>query len=92
MYIHHLNFCQLKQELKQNEKRQDVLDEIHDYHNLKTFHDSHIKAIYKQCNEAELKTFTWRTPERMKIGRWCTCKRRIIDLPHKTYTHALFIV
>ena len=28
----------------------------------------------------------------MKIGRWCTCKRRIIELPHKSHTHAFHSV
>ena len=87
VYIHHLNFCQLKKDLKQDEKSQNLLEELCNYHNLKTFLDyHHIKTFYRHCPEAELKTFTWRTPERMKIGRWCICQKRIIDLPHKFYT------
>ena len=82
MYIHHVNFCQLKHELEQDEKRQELLEELRDYHNLKTFwSDIHIKTLYRQCNEVELKSSG-------KFGRWCTCRRRIIDLPHKSYTHA----
>ena len=46
VYIHHLNFCQLKQDLKQDEKRQNVLEELHDYHNLKTYIGGyHIKTV-----------------------------------------------
>ena len=55
MYIHHLNFCQLKHELEQDEKRRELLEELRDYHNLKTFwSDIHIKTLYRQCNEVEL--------------------------------------
>ena len=35
VYIHHLNFCQLKHDLKQDEKRKNVLEELHDYFILK---------------------------------------------------------
>ena len=88
-----MNFIQLKHDLKQDVKRQAVLEELHDYHNIKAFvYDYHIKTIYRHCEKAELKTFTWRTPQRMKKGRWCTCKRRIVDLPHKTYTHVFISV
>ena len=57
VYIHHLNFSQLKHDLKQDVKRQAILDELHDYHNLKAFfYDDHIKTIYRPCKKAELKT------------------------------------
>ena len=89
MYIHLLSFGQLKQDLRQDEKRQNVLEELHDYHNLKTYIGGyHINMVYRQCNKAELKrngTFTWAMPT-----HWCTCKRRIVDLPHKSYTHAYY--
>ena len=78
--IHRLSFGQLKQNLRQ---------ELHDYHHLKTYIGGyHIKTVYRQCNKAGLKrneTFTWTMP-----ARWCTCKRRIVDLPHKSYTHAYY--
>ena len=89
VYINHLNFCQLKQDLKQDEKRQNVLEELHDCHNLKTYVGGyHIKTVYRQCNKAELKlneTFMWAMP-----ARWCECKKRITDLPHKSYTRAYY--
>ena len=87
--IHRLSFGQLKQDLRQDEKRQNVLEELHHYHNLKTYIGGyHIKTVYRQCNKAGLKrneTFTWAMP-----ARWCTCKRRIVDLPHKSYTRAYY--
>ena len=71
-----MNFCQLKQDLEQGEKRQNVLEELHNYHNLKTYIGGyHIKTVYRQCNKTELKQneeFTWVMP-----ARWCECKRRI---------------
>ena len=84
-----MNFCQLKQDLEQDEKRQNVLEELHNYHNLKTYIGGyHIKTVYRQCNKTELKQneeFTW-----LMSARWCECKRRIVDLPHKSYTHAFY--
>ena len=39
-YIHHLNFCQLKQDLKQDEKRQAILEELH--------HHFYCKELFKR--------------------------------------------
>ena len=50
VYINHLNFCQLKQDLKQDEKRQNVLEELHDYFILKELIGP-FKIKYKKCFE-----------------------------------------
>ena len=79
--------CQLKHDLKQDEKRQAVLEELHDYYNLKYFDPVplHIKTSYKQCNEAELKTFKRSKPHKSHTHAFhsVVLKEEVTDMGHR---------
>ena len=53
VYIHHLNFCQLKLKLKENEAWQEILQEIRDYDILKKEQRKHIlKIVHYKCSSS----------------------------------------
>ena len=50
VYIHHLNFCQLKAELKENTTWQNVLQELSEYFSLTKKLQRHIKIVHFKCS------------------------------------------
>ena len=68
VYIHHLNFCQLKAELKENTTWQILLQELNEYFSLTKKWQRHIKIVHFKCSTST------------QLHRLGNCKRSPINL------------